>query len=179
MNRGAVYSADHTLRFTLTREWAEGPRACYIGHNPSTAGHELDDPTSLAWVHFAKAQGFGGYTAVNLYPFRSPDPKACHRWAQYEKNGPDWEARDALMKNVSVVLDVAKRADIVVAAWGALAIDDSWVENVIEEIQSGIAPYPDIYCLGRTLAGDPKHVMARGKHRIPRDQRFEVWRKAS
>ena len=179
MRRGATYSADRQLRWTLTRAWRDGPGVCFIGHNPSTAGHELDDPTSRAWVEFCEAQGFGHYVAVNLYPFRSREPKACRAWADYEKNGPDWHARDALQVNLGVVAREAKRADRVVACWGAIARDDLWVESVLEEIQAGAEPWPDIYCLGLTTNGAPKHPLARGKHRIPRTAKFVLWRTAS
>lgn len=176
MRRGATYSPCKTLRWTLERDWGDGGKVCYIGHNPSTAGHETDDPTSLAWVHFARAQGYGRYVAVNLYPFRSPDPAACRAWADYERNGPDWHARDALMHNLALVASEAKRADIVVASWGAIALDADWTELVVENIQTGEAPWPPIYCLGTTASGAAKHPLARGKHRVARDQSFELWR---
>lgn len=176
--RSARISPCGIYRWTLERAWAKGPSVCYIGHNPSTASHDVDDMTSQAWVHHARFNGYARYTAVNLYPFRAADVRECRRWADYEKNGPDWSARDALMDNETVVVEVAKKADIVVACWGALAHDQIWVAHVIEAIQSGVSPYPDIYCLGVTNAGDPKHAMARGKHRIPRDQRFVLWKAA-
>lgn len=176
LKRDATYSPCGALRWTLTREWADGPTVCYIGHNPSNAGHEIDDPTSLAWVHYAKLDGAGRYVAVNLYPFRSPDPRACRQWADYEKNGPDWWARDALMRNQAIVAEAAKKADRVVACWGAIARDDLWVDAIVAEIQEGAAPWPDIYCLGTTASGAPIHPVARGKHRVPRDQRFVLWR---
>lgn len=181
MKRAASYSDCGTFRWTLTRDWSDGamPRTvCYIGHNPSTAGHEVDDPTSQAWVALAKANGYNRYVAVNLYPFRTPDVKACQRWAEYEKNGPDWYARDALMVNEGIVAREAKRADIVVACWGALAADPNWVEHIIEAITTGEEPWPSLHCFGTTSDGSPKHAMARGKHRVPRDQRFTVWRAA-
>lgn len=178
MKRGATYSSGEQLRWTLTREWGDGPGVCYIGHNPSTAGHEIDDPTSLAWVHFAKLNGFTQYTAVNLYPYRTPDVRECHRWAQWDKNGPDWWARDRIQDNMEVISREAKRAAMVVACWGALCRDSFHVDAVIEEIQSGVDPYPHLYCLGTTLAGDPVHPMARGRHRIPRDRTFMLWRSA-
>lgn len=179
LRRGATYSGDSMLRWTLTREWSEdGLTVCYIGHNPSTAGHEIDDPTSQAWIHFGKVNGCGRYVAANLYPFRSPDPKACRAWADYEKNGPDWYARDCLQANIGIVAREAKKADIVVACWGAIAQDDLWNDSVLEEIQSGEAPWPDVYCFGLTASGAPKHPLARGKHRLPRDQKFILWKPA-
>jgi len=179
MKRGATYSPCNALRFTLTREWGPGPSVCYIGHNPSTAGHEKEDPTSLAWIHFAQAQGFGRYVAVNLYPFRSSDPQLCRNWADYEKNGPDWWARDRLQQNICIVAEQAKKADRVVACWGALAKDDLWVDSILEEIQAGEEPWPDVYCFGLTASGAPKHPLARGKHRIPRGQQFVLWKPAA
>lgn len=170
MKRGATYSPCGTLRWTLTREWGDGPTCCYIGHNPSTAGHEIDDPTSQAWVHFARAHGFGRYEAVNLYPFRTPDPKICQRWADMRSSA------EALAKNLEVVALAAARASAVVACWGAIARDPIWIELVIDSV---IGARLDLHCLGTTQSGDPKHVMARGLHRIDRDQRFAVWRAAA
>lgn len=173
MKRGASISKCGAFRWTLTRNWGAGPTVCYIGHNPSTADASVDDPTVLAWIHFAKLNGFTGLVAVNLYPLRTTDVRECHRWAQWDKNGPDWWARDRIMDNMSVIERETERADRVVAAWGALCRDQRHVETVLEEIHG------DVYSMGVTLAGDPKHAMARGKHRIPRDKRFELWKKAA
>lgn len=135
-----------------------------------------EDPTSRAFEHFARVNGFGSYVAVNLYPYRSSNPRECRRWADYEKNGPDWCARDALMDNQARIASACKNADRVVACWGAIAHDENWVEAVVDEIQQGVAPYPDIYCLGTTLNGSPIHPMARGRYRIARDQKFLMWK---
>jgi hypothetical protein len=179
MQRGATYSDDESLRWTLTRSWAPGPRACFIGHNPSTAGHETDDRTSLAWVALATANGCGSYVAVNFYPFRSADPAACRRWADWQNNGPDYAVRDALWVNIDVVVREAKAADVVVACWGNLARDPLWADHVIEAIQTGEEPWPNLYCIGFTSDGSPKHPMARGRHRVPRDQEFMLWRRVT
>ncbi len=176
MKCSAQISKCGRFRWTLHRQWAEGPKVCYIGHNPSTADGSIEDPTTRAWAHFARSNGYGGYLAVNLYPFRSSDPKACRDWAEFESNGPDWHARDVMMENIDLVASVAKQCAIVVASWGAIAQDEAMVDRIIEEIQTGEVPYPSIYCLGTTASGAPKHPLARGKHRIPRDQRFQLWR---
>ncbi len=176
VRRSASLSKCGNFRWTLTREWDSSlPKACYIGHNPSKADAAIEDPTTMAWAWFARVNGYGGYVAVNIYPFRSSDPKECRRWADFENNGPDWYARDVMMENIELVATVAKQSGIVVASWGAIARDEGMVDKIIEEIQSGDAPYPAIYCLGLTKDGAPKHPMARGRHRIHRDQRFAVW----
>ncbi len=174
----ATFSRDRTLRLTLTREWGPGPLVCYIGHNPSAAAEDKEDPTSHLFRHFAQANGFGRYVTVNMYPRISADPKECRKWADWESNGPDWYARDDILNNVDVIAREAKAADRVVACWGNLMQDDMLIEHVIEAIQSGVEPYPDIYCLGTTNNGAPKHPLARGVHRLPRDQKYILWRAA-
>jgi hypothetical protein len=176
IKRGATYGVNETLRWTLTREWGEGGKsACFLGHNPSTAGHELEDPTTLTWNYFADLWGCKRYTAVNLYPFRSPDPAVARRWADWALTN-DWTVRDLLQENLRIVVHEAKRADIFVACYGAIAQDDAWNQHVLEEIQTGEPPYPHVYIFGLTGNGSPKHPMARGKHRVPRDQQPILWK---
>jgi hypothetical protein len=62
-------------------------------------------------------------TVVNLYPYRSPHPAECRRRTAWDRNGRDWYARDALQKNAGIVAEQAKKAAMVVAAWGAAAWD--------------------------------------------------------
>lgn len=174
--RNAWFSADRQLRLTLTRTWRAGPHVCFCGLNPSTAGADRDDPTSHRWIRFANAWGFGGYVAVNLYPFIAADPAACRKWADWLNNGPDYYVRDAIIHNLDIVRIEAKRAALFVACWGATAWDDAWVDHVVEEIQTGSAPWPDIHCFGKTAGGDPIHPMARGRHRVPDDALPVVWR---
>src|SRR4051812_29487919 len=97
--RSATLSQCGTYRWTLTRRWAEGARVCFIGLNPSTADRRDDDPTMRRWTHFARSWGYGGFTAVNLYPYRSSCPAECREWAEPAMTGPDWYARDALHFN--------------------------------------------------------------------------------
>jgi hypothetical protein len=167
-------------RFTLTRTWGAGPHVCWIGLNPSTADHRENDPTVRRWIHFSSACGFGGFVAVNIYPFRTPNPAALRRWADWLNNGPDWYVRDTIMHNFDVVVREAKQAALVVACWGAGADwnDDAYMrtEHLIEEIQSNEAPWPDLHCLGKTAGGHPIHPMARGAHRVPDDARPVIWR---
>lgn len=177
MVRDATFAGDN--RLTLTRSWGPGPMACFIGCNPSMAGKKADDPTSLWWIKWSRLFGFGRYTGVNMYPFVTSSPAECRKMADWKNNGPDWHARDAMQHNLDVVEYEAKAADIVIACWGAIAWDDEWIEHVVERIQTGEEPWPDIYCFGKTLSGAPKHPMARGVHRIPIDQKPILWRAAA
>lgn len=178
IERDATFSRNHQLRLTLTRKWGTGEKVCFIGHNPSTADHRVDDPTVRRWTHFARAWGYGGFVAVNLYPIRASDVREAWRWADWESNGPDWYARDDMHHNLKVVAREAKEAGLVVACWGAIARDSDWVETVLEEITSGDAPRPDVHVFGLTNGGAPIHPMARGKNRVPANTRPVLWRKA-
>jgi hypothetical protein len=177
MVRGAQFSGAN--RHTLTRRWGDGPHVCFIGCNPSTADHRQDDPTCRWWIKWSRRFGFGGFVAVNLYPFCSSSPAKCRAMADWQENGPDWYARDAINANLDVVVREAKAAHRVVACWGAIAWDDAWIDHVVESIQTGEEPWPDIYCFGKTSLGAPKHPMARGVHRIPPDQPLLMWSAAA
>lgn len=174
IHRGAYLVGD--CRYSLIRKWGSGPIACVIGHNPSAADGFQDDPTTRWWNAWFQRFGFGGYVAVNLYPWRSADPADVYRRVD-DIDGGDWAARDDLhYTNLESVTGWAKAADQVFVCWGAIARDWLWREHVIEEIQTGVAPYPDLWCWGKTAVGAPKHPMARGRHRIPPDQQPILWR---
>ena len=177
MQRSARF--DGLDRIELRRSWGPGPVACMIGHNPSDAGIDRDDPTSKWWIDWCRLFGFGGYVAVNLYPFVTSDPAECRTIVEEIDAGSNWSARDTLhYVNLPAVVQAAKAADQVFVCWGAIAHDHAWISHVVEEIQFGEAPYPDLWCWGTTRDGAPKHPMARGKHRIARDQRPILWRAA-
>ena len=178
IQRAADLSPCGTYRWTLTRTWSsEGGHVCFIGLNPSTADHQLDDPTVRRWIHFARAWGYGGFTAVNLYPFRSSSPAECREWAGPAREGPDWYARAALhFWNLPTIVREAKAAALVVPCWGAGAWDPHWVDHVLEEIQSGEAPWPDLHCFGLSKDGHPIHPMARGRSRIRDDAQQVLWK---
>lgn len=166
-------------RIVLSRRWGPGPIALAIGCNPSNANGEHDDPTSLWWNAWFHLFGFGGYDAVNLYPFCTSSPAECRKRAAWHLTD-DWHARDQMLfVNLPRVVELAKAAGQVFVCWGNIAWDDEWIEHVVEQIQTGEAPYPDLWCWGKTQNGSPKHPMARGVHRIPRDQKPILWRAGS
>lgn len=176
MRRDAFFRDGTHQRIRLSRNWGPGPRAFVLGCNPSTAGATDEDPTTRWLNAWFQLFGFGGYDLGNLYPFCTPSPAECRKLADWQSNGPDWYARDSIHHNLNDVVRMAKRADQVFVCFGAIAWDDDWIEHVIEAIQTGEAPWPDLWCWGKTANGAPKHPMARGLHRIPRDQKPILWR---
>ncbi|MEA1834635.1 DUF1643 domain-containing protein [Methylobacterium durans] len=179
IQRAASLSRCGTYRFTLTRRWGEGGRVCFIGLNPSTADHRSDDPTVRRWIHFARAWGYGGFTAVNLYPYRSSCPDACRAWSRWEEDGPNRHVRDVIRENCGIVAREARTAALVVPCWGAGTWDPHGIEQVLEEIRTGEAPWPDLHCFARSKDGSPAHPMARGRNRIPDHAQPVLWRAGS
>lgn len=177
MTRGADFYGPR-CRLTLTRIWDGRPRALVIGCNPSTADAFEDDPTSRWWNRWFNNHGFGGYDAVNLYPFCTPSPVECRKLVDTIDNGA-WDVRDDLhFVNLPHVVKKAKAAQQVFVCWGAIAWDIDWVNHVVEEIQTGEELWPDLWCWGTTASGAPKHPLARGKHRISPDQEAMLWKAA-
>lgn len=174
MRRDAFFVDGNRRR--LTRDWGPGPRAFVLGCNPSDAGALKDDPTSLWWNAWFRLFGFGGYDAGNLYSFCTSSPAECRRRYEEAIAGPNWHDRDELFANIDAVVSMAKRADQVFVCFGNIAWDQDWIEHVVEQIQTGAEPCPDLWCWGTTKSGAPTHPMARGKHRIQKDQKPILWR---
>jgi hypothetical protein len=171
----AVFHGDN-CRLTLTRRWGPGPIAFVIGCNPSDASHLKEDPSSRWMTRWFQEYGYGGYDLGNLYPFITPHPKVCRKLVESIEGGA-WDIRDDLhFVNLPHIVQKAKTAHKVFVCWGAIAWDIDWVNHVVEEIQSGEAPYPDLWCWGMTGSGAPKHPMARGVHRMEWDAKPMIWR---
>ncbi|NKI17388.1 DUF1643 domain-containing protein [Spongiibacter sp. KMU-166] len=174
IHKAATLSHCGKLRWSLRRWWRVDSRVCWVMLNPSTADASADDPTLKRCIHFSRAWGYGGLIVVNLYPFRSPSPADCRRWADWESNGPDWHVRDVLMRNEAIVVEACQSSDLIVVAWGNQPWAMACSEHMLEAIQENIDK--PLHCLGITKNGSPKHPMARGKHRAPVDQQPVIWR---
>lgn len=106
--RSAEFSDCRKYRYALWRHWGEGKSyAMFIGLNPSTADEKIDDPTVRRCMAFAQAWGYDGLCMTNLFAYRAtvPDDMKCAQ----EPIGPD---TDKWLKKL------AKKAGVVVAAWG-------------------------------------------------------------
>jgi hypothetical protein len=183
MERSANLSTCGAYRFTLTRVWdAERRRVLVVMANPSKADHEVEDPTSSLLISILDHNGFGAYTAVNLCPLRSSKPAdALSFMRALDGNARLAVDRDALHHNLDVVdseLLKLKQTDAVLLAWGSIAsgfgtLVLSMVSNLNEFSKAMQVP---LYCLGKTASGHPKHPMARGTHKVPKDAPLIPWR---
>lgn len=178
----ALFSRNGQNRRELRRWWTNHPLrwAAWLMLNPSNANKEQDDPTTRLVTHFTQKWGYDGWVIVNLYPFISSIPERMWQWAAWEKNGPDWFARDDLQANLSDIERVGRMASIRVVAFGVQPAqrDEPWLEQCLEAFsQPADNPACDVlWCLGKSIAGQPLHPMARGKNRIPRTAIPVFWK---
>jgi hypothetical protein len=74
--RSAVISPCGKYRYRLYRRLAaDGLAVTFLMPNPSTANHELDDPTIRKVSGFCRRCGFSELHVVNLFALRPTDPR--------------------------------------------------------------------------------------------------------
>lgn len=153
----AIYSEDERHRLLLRRDLVSGEGAVtFIGLNPSTATAETNDPTIRRCIGFAERWGKKTLYMANLYAFRSTDPSGL------------WQVDDPVgnPSNDEYIKDMAKRSDLVIAAWGANAKRKRAKEVHHLLLSKGIR----LLCLGTTKAGNPRHPLY-----LRADTEPEVW----
>ena len=109
MQRTAEFSACNTYRYKLGRVWNPVKPPClFVMLNPSTADHNIDDPTIRLCIGHAMRMGFGSLLVGNIFAMRSTDPK--HLWKEDDPIGP---------LNNRALQDMISEAGRVVIAWSA------------------------------------------------------------
>ena len=141
-----VYSECERYRYALTRVWdAGGPRLLFIMLNPSKATERANDPTVERCERRARALGYGAMRVMNIFAWRETDPKALARAAE-----PVGAENDALL------LAGLAWADRVIAGWGVHGAHLGRGPQV-ETLLRGAGA--DLYCLGLSKAGHPRHPL--------------------
>jgi hypothetical protein len=152
-------------RYLLQRTWNDAlPRLLIIMLNPSVADHLKNDPTLLRCIHFARAWGFGGIDVVNPFALRSSNPKVL--LDHTDPIGPKCD--DAIGK----ALD-STGAYLFAGGNPPFGSDElaMRIKNVEKRaLRRARERCVQVYCLGRTKSGHPKHPLARGVHRVPDNQ---------
>ncbi|WP_291517407.1 DUF1643 domain-containing protein [Acidovorax sp.] len=146
MDRTATFSLCRRYRYSLWRNWAgllESGKgyAMFIGLNPSTADETEDDPTIRRCIAFAKSWGYDGLCMTNLFAFRATDPAVM--LSETDPVGPE---------NDSHLLEMARGAGIVIAAWGTPGAHfgrDAAIRKLI----------PNLHYLRLTKEGHPGHPL--------------------
>lgn len=144
---GADISECGMYRYDLWRYWGPYPRMVFVLLNPSTANANQDDPTLRRCIAFAKREGCGAVRIVNLYAYRTPDPRALFqaRLRGIDVVGP---------RNAYPLAAKLDSTDIVVAGWGSdKQVEWSRVEAVLSQ------PGVRLRCFGTNENGSPKHPL--------------------
>jgi hypothetical protein len=144
----ATFSECGRYRQELWRTWSNGSTyAMFIGTNPSTASHLVDDPTCLREWMRAERMGMGGYAKCNVLDIRMTDAKQLHRL-----DVPPFS--DA---NLPAILRLARKAEVIIACWGKLHISLKHHADCVETAlrDAGHA----LHCLGQNKDGSPKHPL--------------------
>lgn len=182
--RWAVFSECRTYRYLLGRQltalgrgegWTtyppgspqagatQDPRVClFVMLNPSTADALKDDPTVRRCIGFAKRWGFDELRVVNLWALRTPHPREL-----FERQYRDGTVAAAGRLNRLYLAGQATIADRVVCAWGNHG-ESQGADLRFVGATERIARDRFVH-LGLTAGGNPKHPLARGRHRIPDD----------
>ncbi len=87
----ATFSHCKAYRYVLYKSASdtETPSVLWIMLNPSTADQNRDDPTVRKCQGFSRKWGFQAVTVVNLFAFRSTDPKGICLSVNSDPIGPD------------------------------------------------------------------------------------------
>lgn len=162
LSRGATFSADRRYRYHLWRQWADNPqRVCFVGLNPSTADESEDDPTIRKCIGFAMRWSYGAIDMVNLFAWRSTDPRGL-----LEADYPVGPANDREIEAVCA------RASLVVVCWGTGSPGKlaKLVVRRAAQVVAGPLAGAVIKCLGRCADGSPRHPS-----RLPYATKLEGW----
>lgn len=144
---GAVFSPDRRYRYRLWRilEGGEG-RCVFTMLNPSTADAFTVDNTVRRCISFARREGCAELWVVNLFAWRSTDPRALAKVAD-----PVGAAND------EHILDTCAGARLVIGGWGAHPFAKQRVLHV-RALLAGAGVR--LHRLGEpTLSGQPGHPL--------------------
>jgi hypothetical protein len=144
----AVLSPCGFYRYILRRGarcHSNGGVVNWIMLNPSTADASLDDPTIRRCVGFSRAWDFEDLVVTNLFALRSTDPDALRHHP--DPIGPE---------NDDHLREQARRADLVILAWGACSTAKDRGPEVLVMLRGlGVRPH----CLATTGGGYPGHPL--------------------
>lgn len=144
----ATLSECSGYRYELSRGWCQNP-LIFLMLNPSTADHNIDDPTIRRCMSFAEQNGYDGIMVLNLYALRATDPKQL------------WCSLDPVGENNDFYLHkYARQYGSFLCAWGKNAKRDR-VSQVVDILKSYNA---NLYCLGVNKDNSPKHPLYLAKN---------------
>ena len=146
---GAEISPDGLYRYTLTREWGDGPCVTWLMFNPSTATADEPDATIRKCIGFSRNWGYGKLIVVNLFAISSRDPKSVAKTS--DPVGP---------LNNYWLLEALRQSKEIICAWGCGQHFPKG-ESRLNHIASIFSDDPEIKatCLGYGKDGNPRHPL--------------------
>lgn len=144
VRRSAGLSDCGAYRYWLRRSWnsgGDGRTVTFVMLNPSSADHEVDDPTIRRCMGFAKAWGFSTLSVRNLFALRATDPAEL------------LNAQDPIGPLGDIEIQVATSADVLVVAWGAKVPFGRDRRALV------LFGAKELFCLGVTKGGYPRHPL--------------------
>jgi hypothetical protein len=153
---GAVFSESEHYRYRLWRVWSKTKgRVLFVMLNPSTADFKKNDPTVRKCIMYAQKWGYGSAEVVNIFAWRSTDPKALY------------DAKDPVgPENDRHILQAAGNAQKIICAWGAHGALKGRGHNVLRMLRDD--GY-QVQALHRTKDGQPGHPLYLAGSAVPVD----------
>lgn len=155
MQRGALFDSTGQYRYHLWREWDRAaPRIGFIMLNPSRADDQIDDPTMRRCIGLAQAWGYGALETANLFAYCTAYPIELRQVAD-----PIGRENDHYLRAI------CHHCDQIILAWGNGGMWQARDRAVL----SLLADQPNLYCLGLTQLGQPRHPLyiPRGASLLP------------
>lgn len=149
---GCILSDCEQYRYRLWRRWDRSlPSLGFIMLNPSTADHQVNDPTITRCLQRALAsRKFGGLLVANLFPLRSTDPDGL-----LTHPAPLGEKVDG---NDGAIMDAIDCCSMVICAWGAHKAAPAQAAEVLRIIRM-CGRGNLLYQLGINKDGSPRHPL--------------------
>ncbi|MFG0274726.1 MAG: DUF1643 domain-containing protein, partial [Phycisphaerales bacterium] len=91
----ARFDASRRYRYSLRRRWGAGAPCCFVMLNPSAADESYDDPTIRRCLGFARSWGYPALEVVNLFAWRTHEPRRLLETADPVGPGNDDAVRRA------------------------------------------------------------------------------------
>jgi hypothetical protein len=169
----AIFSADRRYRYQLDRAvgfFNVGPIVGIMGHNPSTAGEDVDDRTSQRAIGFAKSMRARSLVMIN--PWAGIATKPTDLWAMNDPVGPenDWHIDQ-------VVREIRATKGVLILAWGKVnppARLRRAVEQRLYDVRHMVAGVSCVV-LGLNRDLSPKHPLYLPKTTTPIKWDVENW----
>lgn len=146
-NSGAIFSPCRKYRYSLWRDFEEGEGTLAVcALNPSTADESANDPTVTRCIVRAKRMGFRRFEMLNLFAWRSTDPKQLLKVE--DPIGPE---------NDGWIVARASEAKMLICGWG---VTSPLIPERAKAVRSLLrAAGVKSYALKLTDSGQPWHPL--------------------